>query len=258
MENSRLYLKSLARGFRLLDVVCTSPVSFGLSELARECGFNISHIQRLSHTLQELGVIDRDPKTKKFRIGPKMIALAAAVMQNIELKKIALPIMDELSNDINEVVGLGVISGNDLLLIEIILNTQQILNISLSPGEVVPVYATAMGKIILAHLPPSELDTILQNIELTSLTSNTITSVNELRKQLKQAKETGFAVAFDESSYGLSSIAMPVRDNRGLVIAALSVMVPTVRASDDLPITSFHKKLQVASNRLSYAIGYRE
>ena len=258
MDKPRLFLNSLARGFQMLDIVCNNPVSFGLSELAKECGFNISTIQRISYTLQEIGIIDRDLKTKKFRIGPKMIALASAAMQNIELKKIAFPIMSELSSDINEVVGLGVISGNDLVLIEIILNTQQVLNISLSPGETVPVHTTAMGKAILAHLPQSELDDFLANTKLTRLTSNTITSIKALKSQLKKVKASGFATAFDESSYGLSSIASPIRDNRGNVIAALSIMIPTIRANEDSPIISYHKKLLLASNQISFSIGYRE
>jgi IclR family KDG regulon transcriptional repressor len=258
MENPRLFLKSLARGFQMLDTVCSSPVSFGLSELAKECGFNISHIQRLSYTLQEIGIIDRDPKTKKFRIGPKMIALAAAVMKNMELKKIAFPIMSELCNEIKEVVGLGVLTGNDVVLIESILNTAQILNVSITPGDRVPVHATALGKTILAYLPPTEADAFLESYKPVALTPNTINSISALKNQLKKIRESGFAEAYDESTYGLSALAAPVRDSNGRVVAALAIMIPTIRAKDDSRMKFYLNKLLIASNQISFAIGYRD
>ena len=81
VNKSRLFVESLARGIGLLDILCKSPSPLGLSELAKQSGLSVSMVQRISYTLQQLGLIDRDLNTKKFRIGPQMITLALAVME---------------------------------------------------------------------------------------------------------------------------------------------------------------------------------
>lgn len=149
MKKSRLFVESLARGIGLLDILCKSPSPLGLSELAKQSDLSVSMVQRISYTLQQLGLIDRDLNTKKFRIGPHMITLALAVMENLELKKVALPIMEQLSREINEMVGLGALFGNDIFLIERVIKTQQILNINIKAEETTGRIIITMSKKVL-------------------------------------------------------------------------------------------------------------
>ena len=111
-------MESIGRGFKLLAIVCrkTSPLS--LSELSKESDLSISTIQRLSYTLQRLGFLDRDQRTKKFKIGPEMISLSFAVIDNLSLKKVAFPYMQQLSKQLGEVVALATLSGTQIILIE--------------------------------------------------------------------------------------------------------------------------------------------
>jgi IclR family KDG regulon transcriptional repressor len=257
MTQSRQFVESLSRGFRILSIVCENKTPLSLSELAAESELSISTIQRLSYTLRELGLIDRDRDTKRFRIGPKMITLALMVKQNLELKRVARPYMQETSDAIGEVVGLGALSGAEIILVEII-KIDQLLNINMNTGAIIPPHATATGKSILAFLDESRAEEILQHSRMTKFTPHTITSTQTFFKQLKNIRELGYSLAIDENAHGFSAIASPVRNSSGDVIAAVTIMVPSARMSKERLQSSFSKKVIQCSDKISAALGYRK
>lgn len=256
MVDSRQFVESFSRGFKLLTVVCKSASPLSLSELSKECNLSISTIQRLSYTLQHLGLLDRDQRTKKFKTGPEMITLSFAVIDNLALKKVAYPHMQKLSEQLDEVVALTALSGTQLILIESI-RTRQILNVSISGGVSIPFHATASGKAILAFLPESEAEAILKQTDLTKLTNNTITSKKALNALLSKIRKRGFATAVDENTYGLGAVAAPVRGNDGDVLAALTVLVPTARVTKDKLVDEYSSKVVQAAENISFDMGYR-
>ena len=255
MSKSRQFVESLSRGFRLLSIVCNSRYSLSLSELAKESGLSISTIQRLSYTLLQMDLLDRNPKTKRFRVGPKMVSLGLAVMNDLEIKKTARPYMQEASDRIGEVVGLGVLSGAQIIFTEII-RTDQILNINMNPGAIIPPHATASGKAIMAYIPEAEMEAILNKTELTPFTENTITSIEGYKEHLKEVRRLGYAIAIEENAHGFSAIAAPIRDNNGKVFASITIMVPSFRISREKLIDSFRKEAIDTADRISYAMGY--
>ena len=257
MTHSRQFVESLSRGFKILSIVCENQSPLGLSELAKKSDLSISTIQRLSYTLQKLELLNRDPATKQFQIGPKMVSLALTVVNDLEIKKIARPFMQDTSDRIGEVVGLMVRSGGQIILTEII-RTDQILNINMDTGAIVPPHAAASSKSILAFIPEAEVEAILNKIEWTPYTENTITSVASYKALLKEVRQLGYAVAVEENAYGFSAIAAPIRDNHGEVIASVTIMVPSFRITKEKLITSFRKEAIETAQKISYAMGYRE
>lgn len=257
MPNSRQFVESLSRGFKLLSVVCKSRSALSLTELAKESNLSISTIQRLSFTLQQLELLDRDPKTKRFRIGPKMITLALEVTNKLELKKIARPFMQDASDRIGEVVGLGELSGDQIILTEII-RTNQVLDINMNAGAIIPPHAASLAKAILAFISETEMKAILDKTELTPFTKNTIISITAYEEQLKEIRRLGYAIAVEENVYGFSAIAAPIRGNHGKVIASVAIMVPSFRISKQKLIGSFRKEVLETAGKISYAMGYRD
>lgn len=255
--DSRQFVESLGRGFKLLTVVCKSTSPLSLSELAKECNLSISTIQRLCYTLQQLGLLDRDHRTKKFKVGPEMITLSFAVIDNLALKKVAYPYMKQLSDKIGEVVALAALSGLQVILIEAI-KTQQVLNVNTSGGVTIPFHNTASGKAMLAFLPEAETEAILKQTELNKATKKTITSIKAFKTQLLKVKRNGFATAIDENAVGLGAVAAPIRGNNGEVLAALTVLVPTARVNKDKLINEYSQKVVKTAERISFGMGYRE
>jgi DNA-binding IclR family transcriptional regulator len=257
MTNSRQFVESFSRGFKLLSIACKSTTPLSLSELAKESNLSLSTIQRLTYTLQHMGLLDRDHRTKKFKIGPEMITLSFTVIENLRLKKVAYPHMQELSEKLNEVVALAVFSGTKVILIESI-QTQQLLNISTGGGVSIPFHATAAGKAMLAFLPEPEVDILLNKLSFEKFTENTITSLTAFKEQLPEARKNGFASAIDENIFGLGAVASPIRKNDGKVLAALTVLVPTARVSKDKLIGEYGPQVAETAKRISFDLGFRE
>ena len=256
MTDSRQFVESFNRGFKLLKIVCKSASPLGLSELAKECHLSISTIQRLTYTLQHLGLLDRDQRTKKFKIGPEMITLAFSVIDNLTLTKVAYPHMRQLSDQIGEVVGLGVLSGNQVIEVEFI-KTQQLLNVNTNTGVSIPLHCTATGKAILAFLPDAEAEAMLKETSFQKFTKNTVTTMSGFKALLPEVRKQGFATAIDENTFGLGAVAAPIRGNDGEVLAALTIMVPTARVSIDVLVNDYSKKAVQTADRISVDLGYR-
>lgn len=255
--NQRQFVQSLSRGFSVLENVCRSETPLSLSELAKKSDLSIGAIQRLSYTLEKLGLLDRDLRTKRFRAGSRMISLALTITSNLELITVAHPLMQALSDEIGEVVGLGALEGDHIILVDII-HTQQLLNINMNTGAVIAPHATATGKAILAFLPDTRIEQILTLHGLPKLTSNTITSVRSYKKALQQVKARGFATAFDENAYGLTTIGAPVRNSDGEVAAAMTIMMPTMKIPKEKFVSAFKKKVVHTADQISLAMGYRK
>ena len=256
--NQRQFVQSLARGCDVLHAVCQSETQLSLSELAKQSELSIGAIQRLTYTLENIGLLERDPRTKRFRTGPRMISLALAIARNLELTKVAHPFMQTLSDEIGEVVGLGALQGNSIILVDIIhtQQPQQLLNINRNIGAIIPPHSTATGKAILAYLPDSRVEEILGSRELTKSTTNTITSIRAFKKELEKVRGQGYATAFDENVYGLTTIGAPVRNSDGDVNAAMIIMIPSMKIPKEKFISAYKKKVVQTADQISLAMGY--
>jgi IclR family pca regulon transcriptional regulator len=258
--NQRQFVQSLARGVIVLAKVCRSQTPLSLSELAKKSDLSIGAIQRLTYTLENIGLLERDRHTKRFRPGPRMISLALAVTGNLELKKVAHPFLKALSDEIGEVVGLGALEGDSIILMDIIHTQQprQLLNINRNIGADIPPHATATGKAILAFLPDSRVEEILGSRGLPKFTTNTISSIKSFKKELEQVRAQGFATAFDENVYGLTTIGAPVRNCDGDVNAAMIIMIPSMKISREKFISAYKKKVVQTADQISLAMGHLE
>ena len=255
--NQRQFVQSLSRGFSVLETVCQSETPLSLSELSQKSNLSIGAIQRLTYTLEKIGLLERDQRTKRFRAGSRMISLALTITRNLELIKVAHPFMQALSDEIGEVVGLGAMEGDQIILVDII-HTQQLLNINMNIGAVIAPHATATGKAMLAFLPDTRVEQTLTVHGLPKLTSHTITSRRSFKNELKQVKARGYATAFDENAYGLTTIGAPVRNDTGEVTAAMTIMVPSMKMPKDKFISTFKTKAIHTADQISLALGYRK
>lgn len=253
--NQRQFVQSLARGCTVLANVCQSETQLSLSELAKKSDLSIGAIQRLTYTLENIGLLERDPRTKRFRAGSQMISLALSITRNLELTKVAHPFMQALSDEIGEVVGLGAIEGDRIILVDII-HTQQLLNINMNIGAIIPPHATSTGKAILAYLPDARIEQLLSVHGMTKFTANTITSTKSLKKELERVKALGFATAFDENTIGLTTIGAPVRNSDGEVTASMAVFVHSMKIPKEKFISTLKKKVVQTADQISLAMGY--
>jgi IclR family pca regulon transcriptional regulator len=257
MEPSRHFIESLSRGVRLLTTVSESSQPLSLTELSHLLSLSKSTVQRFTYTLLRLGYLARDEETKKFRLGQRAVVLGLSIVKHSNLRKVAFPHLEKTSKEIGETVNLAILDGTEIVYIERI-KTQQILNINLEVGSRLPAYCTSMGKAILAFLPRKELEDLLKEMKLMSQTSNTITSKEALKRELETVRRRGFATNNEELSHGLRSVAAPVREAGGKVIAAVNIAVPSSRVQLKRLETDLARKAIETADRISFTLGYRK
>jgi IclR family transcriptional regulator, pca regulon regulatory protein len=255
-EDSRNFIESLSRGFIILSVLSESKAPLSLTEIAREAGLSRSTVQRFVYTMESLGLLVRNDTDKAFRLGPKMISMALYIAQNLDVNKVALPYMREAASETGESVGLGLLSGKEIIYANVV-KTRHLLSIEMRIGDRFPVYCTSLGRVFLASLPETQMETILETTELKPLTPHTITEKARLRAELDRVRQQGFSVNDQETHLGLRSVAAPVRSALGEVIAAVNIIAPTIRASrEDIEATLALRIMETAA-KVSEVMGYR-
>jgi IclR family pca regulon transcriptional regulator len=255
MENSRNFIESLSRGLVLLSALSESSSPLSLTELSDQLHLSKSTIQRLTYTLQHLGYLGRHEETKKYFLGSKVVSLGFSIMRTLGLREIAVPFLEEASRELDEAVNLAILDGTEIVYVERI-KTQGIFTINLHVGSRLPAYCTSTGKVMLAFLPQKRLEELLERIELKPFTCHTVKSKEELKRELKRIRERGFSINNEEGSIGLRSVAAPVRNYSGEVIAAVNIAVPSNRGPIRKLETFFAKKVIETADKISFRLGY--
>ena len=230
-----------------------------LTELSRKLGLGKSSIYRLLVTLALRGYVEKDPHTDCYRLTYRLFAVGSRAAEQSGLRDVAQPIMQRLASRAGETVNLGVLDGFRTVSIYLVESAHP-LRIHMRIGGV-SAHATSTGKILLAALPPDELARRLVGRRLRSLTGRTIKSRSALQAELRRVRDQGYAIDDEECSLGLRCVGAPVRDHRGTVVAALSVVAPCHRLPhEEMPaaIATVRDAAQEISLRLGYTQEPRE
>jgi len=214
------YMLSLARGLEVIRAFEHARPTLSITEVARLTGISRAAARRCLHTLALLGyVAGRDGG---YVLTPRILALGHAYLSALPLARIAQPVLERLSGRLHETCSIAVLDGDEIVYLAHAA-TQRILAISLSVGSRLPAYCTSIGRMLLAHLDDAELDLYLARVQLERLTPHTITDRSVLRKELRRSRSAGYVLVDQELEMGLRSVAVPVKQPDGRVIAAINV-----------------------------------
>lgn len=217
-------VQSLERAFAILDEVSRRPA--GVTDIAERVRLPKSTVARLLATLEEVEAVERFDGAR-WRIGPGVTALTAAVSPERTLISVAQPVLVDLVGELGEDAGLGLPDGNKVLYVAQAESDNPV-QVRDWTGTRAPMHAVPSGLVLLAGWPDDALDAYLGG-ELVPLTRRTITDPTRLRKRLIEVREAGFAWGLEEFAEGIDSVAAPVRDARGNAIAAIHVHGPAYR-----------------------------
>lgn len=166
-------VKSVDRALTIISLVSKRKEGIGVTELASNLDLNKSSIFRLLSTLVDHGFIEQNPETKKYRLGYKYLELSSMLLESIDLRTQAKPFLEELESHINEVIHLTVYDQGEVIYIEK-LEGSETLRTHSQVGRRAPMHCTAVGKVILAHLPLNEIVDIIDKHGLPKHTEQTI------------------------------------------------------------------------------------
>ncbi|TCK21655.1 IclR family transcriptional regulator [Pseudonocardia endophytica] len=218
-------LSTVRNAARLLKEFRTREEALGVSELSRRLGLGKSVVHRLLVTLAAEGLIEHDERG--YRLGIVMYELGEAVRVHMDLHAAAAPVLVHVREQTGESVQVGVLDGAEVVYVDR-LESAHSLRLLTETGRRVPAHCTSSGKVLLAHLDPVAQEGHLER-PLARLTPHTITEPDVLRAELRRVRAQGWASAVDEREVGVASLAAPVRDASGAVVAALSVAAPVAR-----------------------------
>ena len=223
-------LSTVRNAARLLKVFRSREADLGVSELARRLGLGKSTVHRMLTTLVAEGLIEQNPRTGGYRLGIVMFELGEAVRVHMDLHAAVGPVLGQLRTQTGESSQVGVLDGHEVVYVDR-LESAHSLRLFTETGRRVPVHCTSSGKVLLAYLPEARRQAVLRAAPLTALTPHTITDPERLAAELARVRRRGWAEAINEREIGLASIAAPVRDISGDVMAAISIGVPLARCS---------------------------
>lgn len=226
-------VQSLDRAVAILDCFDERRPELSSSEISRELGLTRSTAHRLLQALQSHDLVQQVPGSKNYALGPHILRLAHAAASRVNLPALAKPVMTRLRDEVDETVGLHVYQGETARVVIDQVESHKPLRRSYTEiGEPIPLFYGAPGKVLLAYLRPKQREAILAG-ELPPATPHTHTDPVRLEAELTEIIEQGYALSFQERLEGISSLAVPVRNHTGEVMAALSVSGPSIRMTPE-------------------------
>lgn len=224
------FVQSLERGLAVIRAFGEDAPEMTLSEVAGRAKLTRAAARRFLLTLTDLGYVRTDGR--RFALSPRVLELGYAYLSSLSLPEIAEPHLERLVAEVRESSSVSVLDGDDIVYVARV-PTSRIMRVAINVGTRFPAHATSMGRVQLAALADAELDAYLARAELQPLTSHTLTEPDALRAELGRIRAQGWALVDQELEEGLRSVAAPIHDRTGRVVAAVNVSAHASRASRD-------------------------
>lgn len=246
--------KSVIRAIQLLGCFSEQNPVLTLNELANRTGLNEATILRLMAALEETGCVHKASDASVYTLGLKLLELGKVVINTISLRRVALPIMEELSHKTAFNTNLGIFD-NDTVLYLARHAGANIPDVYFHPGKRLPLYTTGIGKVLLAFMPEPDRKEVIERINLLRLTPHTIVDKQILLEEIEQVLIQGYALEKEEGTLGTWCIAVPIRDMSNRVIAGLSLSSTHINNKRE-KILDYLDALGDAAVRISNYLGH--
>ncbi len=219
-EPSPDYVQSLGRGLAVIRAFDAGHPRRTLSEVAKATDLTRATARRFLLTLVELGYVRTDGSV--FWLTPRVLELGYSYLSSLSLPEVAGPHLESLANQVHESTSVSILDGEDIVYVARV-PVSRIMTVSITIGTRFPAWATSMGRVLLAALPESTVETYLAALHPETLTEHTVAGAGELRAELRGVRADGHCVVDQELEAGLRSIAVPVFVRSGRVTAAVNV-----------------------------------
>ncbi|HLR28867.1 MAG TPA: IclR family transcriptional regulator [Ruania sp.] len=245
---------AITKAVHVLGVLRSLDDGGSARELAGHTNIPRSTVQRILSTLESVGMVIQDGRTQRYRVGPQALLIGLAYNGATALLNEARPQMVALRDETGETVGISIAVGAARVFIDEVQSTHA-LRFASELGRLYPLWSGANGRVLLSGMPEVEIERILLSREHDEAVQNPL-SIEETRARLTQIRSAGYAQASDEAISGISSLAVPISDGSGHVVAALSVSGPTERLTQER-IDGMLPALRDAGEAISARLGGR-
>ncbi len=225
-QAEREYVAGLEKGLAVIEAFGARHPRLTISEAAGLAGLSRAAARRCLLTLQKLGYAEYDGRY--FRLAPRALRLGHAYVMATPLPRVVQPVLETLSERTHESASAAILDGSDAVFIARS-TTRRSLSAGIGVGTRLPAYCSATGRMLLSNLPDASVRRLFRKLPPGKLTAKTITGTAELIGEVRKARQQGYAISDEEVELGLRSIAVPVRNALGEMVAAMSLSVQSSR-----------------------------
>jgi len=254
-ENPALGNQSTAKAIAIIELLAQSQTPMRLRDISQELGLNASTAARFLNALQNCGYVDQEPESQRYFLTYKICRIANMVSGKTSLQSITHPHLVALSEQFHEALCVSVEQDMNMVYIDVAASHDQTLLSVQRVGNISPMHCTGNGKLLLLNYTPQKLAHFVATCGLRRYTAHTITTWDELVRELEAIRARGFAYDNEECEVGVRCVAYPIRDYTGLVVAGISVTGPVVRMTD-AAIRAFQEALEATATEISRSLGY--
>lgn len=222
------FMTSLARGLHVIRAFAGVDRRLTIADVSRATGLTRAVVRRCLYTLRELGYAATDGRM--YFLQPRILNLGYAYLSTAPVPIAAQPVLEEMSEALGEASSVAVLDEGAVVYVGRAA-TKRIMSVTLGVGSRLPAYCTALGRVLLAHLTGEQVNSELAKVDFIQHTKHTVTSRKRLEEILAGVRQDGFALNDQELEIGLRSIAVPVRNVVGTVVAAMNVSTQASRVS---------------------------
>jgi DNA-binding IclR family transcriptional regulator len=255
LRSKRNYdIAALQRGLRLLHLFSESPRGLTAKQVAALSRLPVSTVHRFLANLVTAGFLNRDAEGTHC-LGIACFSIGQAAAGQLDIRRLSLPYLRELNQQTRETIHLTVRHGLSAVYVEK-LDSPEPLRIHSRIGASVPLYCTAVGKVLLAYLPAEEQERVLPQLDLKRKTPNSVGNLQELKTELSRVRKNRYASDLEEHELHIRCVAAPIWDHTGSVQSSLSITAPAIR----MPVTRLRQLaplIQAAGIKISAELGYR-
>jgi DNA-binding IclR family transcriptional regulator len=242
------------RLFQIIEFLASSKDWVSLREMARELHISAASAYRALSSLKEIGYVRQHPQDGSYQLTLKIAWISAQLLENVQLRQIAHPFLQQLTSATNETTHLAVLEGTEFVYIDKVDNAQAV-RMRSRVGQRGRLYCAAVGKVMLAFMPETECEALSRRLRLQAATEHTITDAAAFREELGKVRELGYAVDDEENEVGIRCVGAPVYDHTGRLTAAVSISGWTITMTPER-IPKLAPQLVQTCQRISAELGF--
>lgn len=245
----------LRRAVAVLDALASDASPPSVRTIAERTGLSKSAVQRILAELEGVDLALQDPATRRYRLGPRTLALGSAYQRGLSLHAASVGPMTDLAAEVAETVGLSVGHGDRMIHVDQV-EPQRRLSARFDVGRPLPLWFGAPARVLLAERTDEEVLRVLDDRVETDVVPVNPPEPTELRRQVEAVRRTGHARAFEETIEGVHTLSVAVHGASGALAAVLSITAPSERLPDER-MDELLPRLQEAASRIAHQLGHR-
>lgn len=253
-ENSKKsgdHIQSLERGLLVIQAFSHKKQTLTITEASKITGLSRPTVRRILLTLENLGFAES--ANNVFSLTARILSLGYAYLSSSNIWSLAHPFMSKLAEKTGESCSISILDQSDIIYVARV-STKRIMSINLDVGSRLPAYATSMGHVLLANLPKDQLEKYIDTLDFEKFTNKTIDSKEQLLHILEGTREQNWGGVDQQFEEGLRSIAVPIRNRNGKVIAAINCSTHAGRITKEVLENDFLPLLQDCAEKISEAV----